>query len=182
MFARFTPGAKHAIFLAADEAGRLRHPWLGTEHVLLGLLRQSDTRAKSVLSRLGVTKKSVEQALIEELGEPSPEQPLGLADEQALREFGIDLQEVRRRVESVFGPGALDRAIPGRCGLPMMPRAKQSIEHAARAAGREPIDTDHLLVGITRVRGALAMTLLQRLGVSGEMIQATVEAQRRRAG
>jgi ATP-dependent Clp protease ATP-binding subunit ClpA len=182
MFARFTTEAWEAMALAQEESGRLRHSWLGTEHLLLGLLRQHDTRARHVLSSLGVTHTSVQRALVGNLGELSREQPLGEGDEEALRSLGIDLQEVRRRVESAFGPGALDQAIPGSCGLPMMPRLKQSLEHADRAARPRQIDTDYLLLGITAVRGALAITLLQQLGVSTDMIRSAVKEQRRRAG
>ena len=180
-FDRFTAEAREALVLAQEEAARLRHPWLGTEHLLLGLLRRTDTRASLVLSSLGVTAASVERELVDELG-PSRDLVLGDEDEEALRTLGIDLREVRRRVEQAFGPGALERARPGRCGHPMMPRLKQSLERAARVApGGEPIDTDHLLVGMTRVRGALAAQLLERLGVSEAEIRASVDSRRRRA-
>jgi ATP-dependent Clp protease ATP-binding subunit ClpA len=135
-----------------------------------------------VLSTLGVTLPSLERALVEELGPPSMDRPLGDRDEEALRLVGIDLQEVRRSVESMFGPGALDMARPGRCGLPMMPRLKRVLERAAREAGRDRIDSDHLLLGMTEVRGALAMTLLRRLGVTSEAIPSTVDEARRKAG
>ncbi len=181
MFARFTTDAREAVVLAQEEAARLGHPWLGTEHLLLGLLRQQDTRAKHVLSGLGVTSAAVERNLIEDLGEPSGDRILGDEDEVALRSLGIDLHEVRRRVEAVFGPGALERARPGRCGLPVMPRLKQSFEQAARVAQGGSIDTDHVLVGMTRVRGALAVGLLRGLGVSADDVRASVEARRRRA-
>jgi ATP-dependent Clp protease ATP-binding subunit ClpA len=181
MFARFSPRAREAMVLAREQSGRLRHPWLGTEHLLLGLALQSDTRAKDILSHLGVTHAAVEHELLAELGEHSREQPLGSADEEALRTLGIDLQEVRRRVESVFGSGALDQARAGRCGLPMMPRLKQSLEHASRVAGRGPIHTDHLLIGMTEVRGALAVTLLQRLGVTAGTVSAAFTERQRQA-
>jgi ATP-dependent Clp protease ATP-binding subunit ClpA len=181
MFARFTPRAREAMVLAREQSGRLRHPWLGTEHLLLGLLQQSDTRAQVILSGLGVTHAAVEHELVAELGEPPDEQPLGDRDEEALLSLGIDLQEVRRRVEAAFGLGALDQARPGRCGLPMMPRLKQSLAHASRVAGRRSIDTDHLLLGMTQVRGALAMSLLQRLGVTADSVLAAFEEGQRQA-
>jgi ATP-dependent Clp protease ATP-binding subunit ClpA len=181
MFARFTAEAREAVVFAQGEAARLRHSWLGTEHLLLGLLRRTDTPASRVLSGLGVTAASAERALLEELGPPPSVQVLGDEDERALRSLGIDLQEVRRRVEATFGTGALDRARPGRCGMPVMPRLKQSFEHAARAAGGGSIDTDHLLVGMTEVRGALAVRLLERLGLTADAVRARVDAERRRA-
>jgi ATP-dependent Clp protease ATP-binding subunit ClpA len=182
MFARLTSDAREAMTLAQHEANRLMHSWVGTEHLLLGLLRQRNTRAADVLSRLRITLPSVEHALVAELGPPSRDQPLGDRDEEALRAVGIDLQEVRRSVESVFGPGALDLARPGQCGLPMMPRLKRSLERAAHEARRGPIDSGHLLLGMTEVRGALAMTLLQRLGVTPHEIRSSVEGASRAAG
>ncbi len=181
MFARFTEPAREAVVLAQEEASRLGHSWLGTEHLLLGLLHQRETRASHVLFGLGVTASSVERELVEELGEPGGDPILGDEDEEALRTLGIDLQEVRHRVEEVFGPGALERARPGHCGLPMARRLKQSLERAAHAAHGGPIDTDHLLLGMTQAPGALAMSLLTRLGVSADAVRAAVESQRRRA-
>jgi ATP-dependent Clp protease ATP-binding subunit ClpA len=181
MFARFTPHAREAMVLAQEESARLRHPWLGTEHLLLGLLRQPGTAASNVLEGLGATAASVERELIRSLGEPRGEQILGEEDERALRTLGIDLQEVRARVEETFGPGALERARPGRCGWPMMPRLKESLERAAREAGRGLIETDHLLLGMLNVRGALAVETLRALGVTPDAVKASVLAHRAQA-
>jgi len=65
--------------------------------------------------------------------------------------------------------------------MPVMPRLKQSFERAARAAGGGSIDTDDLLVGMTEVRGALAVRLLERLGLTADGVRAHVDAERRRA-
>ena len=64
MFARLTSQAREAMVLAREESGRLRHPWVGTEHLLLALLRQQGTRAGGALANLGVTSASVEHELI----------------------------------------------------------------------------------------------------------------------
>src|SRR5207237_8432490 len=48
MFARFTPQAREAMVLAQEESARLGYPWLGTEHLLLGLLRQPGPAASNV--------------------------------------------------------------------------------------------------------------------------------------
>jgi hypothetical protein len=59
--------------------------------------------------------------------------------------------------------------------------AQTSFERAARAAGKfDSIDTDHLLLGLTDVHGALAMKLLERLGVSASAIRARLPAEGRR--
>ena len=182
MFARFSAQAKEAMYLAQGEASRLKHPWLGTEHLLLALLRQPGTPASRALTGLGVTAASLEQELVNELGAPCGDQVLGEEDERALGTLGIDLREVRRRVDEAFGPGALDRARPGRCGWPMMPRLKESLERAAREAGRGPIEADHLLLGMLPVRRALAVELLARLGVTPDVLRARIQAQRAQAG
>jgi len=181
MFARFTPQAREAMVLAQEESARLGYPWLGTEHLLLGLLRQPGTTPSSVLEGFGITRASVERELIGRLGEAAHEGVLNEEDERALRTLGIDLEEVRARIEETFGPGALERARPGQCGWPMMPRLKESLQRAAREAGRGPIETDHLLLGMLDVRGALAVDTLRALGVGPEAVRASILAHRAQA-
>lgn len=54
MLERFTEEARKTIVLAQEEAGRLRHGWLGTEHLLLGLLRQEEGAAADVLGGIDI--------------------------------------------------------------------------------------------------------------------------------
>ena len=54
MIERFTEDARRTIVLAQEEARRLRHGWLGTEHLLLGLLRQDAGVASDVLGGVGI--------------------------------------------------------------------------------------------------------------------------------
>ncbi len=67
MFERFTERARRVIILAREEAGRFRHDFVGTEHVLLGLIRDGEGIATAVLQRLGLrletVKAEVERAL-----------------------------------------------------------------------------------------------------------------------
>jgi ATP-dependent Clp protease ATP-binding subunit ClpC len=55
MFERFTERARQVVVLAQDEARALRHNYSGTEHLLLGLLREEEGLAARVLETLGVT-------------------------------------------------------------------------------------------------------------------------------
>jgi ATP-dependent Clp protease ATP-binding subunit ClpC len=59
VFERFTPVARQAVDFARQEAHSLRHKHIGTEHILLGLLRQQDGSAARVLASLGVTSETV---------------------------------------------------------------------------------------------------------------------------
>ena len=54
-----TPRAKKVIELAVDEARRLNHHYIGTEHLLIGLMREGDGVAASVLETLGITLDKV---------------------------------------------------------------------------------------------------------------------------
>jgi hypothetical protein len=63
----------------------------------------------------------------------------------------------------------------------MMPRLKKTLQRSAREAGRGPIQTDHLLLGMLPVRGALAVELLRSIGVTPDAVRASVQASRPRA-
>jgi ATP-dependent Clp protease ATP-binding subunit ClpC len=52
MFERF-PGPKRVVALAREEARMLDHSYIGTEHILLGLIREGDSVAEQVLVKLG---------------------------------------------------------------------------------------------------------------------------------
>ena len=107
MFERFTDRARSVAVDAQGAARRLGHGYIGTEHILLGLL-QGDGVGARVLGGLGITAAAVEREVLAEVGRG----PLGEGDAEALGAIGIDLDEVRRRVEASFGPGALSR-LPG---------------------------------------------------------------------
>jgi ATP-dependent Clp protease ATP-binding subunit ClpC len=61
VFERFTEPARQAVVLAQDEARALKHNYIGTEHILLGLLRDEDGLASRVLDRLGVSLSGVRE-------------------------------------------------------------------------------------------------------------------------
>src|SRR5215471_11559119 len=54
MFERFTDKARRVVVLAQEEARRLGHTYIGTEHILLGLLREEDGSAAQALDSLGI--------------------------------------------------------------------------------------------------------------------------------
>jgi ATP-dependent Clp protease ATP-binding subunit ClpC len=61
---RLTPGAKRVIELTVEEARRLGHDAIGTEHLLLGLVREEEGRAAGVLAGLGVEVEPVRQEVL----------------------------------------------------------------------------------------------------------------------
>ncbi|MEG0180998.1 MAG: ATP-dependent Clp protease ATP-binding subunit [Peptostreptococcaceae bacterium] len=71
-FNRFTQRAKTAIDLGVDSAKKLGHKIVGTEHLLLGLLKEKDGIAAKVLNKLGVTEDILEAKIIEIEGKNAP--------------------------------------------------------------------------------------------------------------
>ncbi|MGJ9478623.1 ATP-dependent Clp protease ATP-binding subunit [Actinotignum sp. GS-2025b] len=69
MFERFTDRSRRVIVLAQEEARNLKHNYLGTEHILLGLIREGEGVAAKALEALGVTLESVRTQVIDIIGE-----------------------------------------------------------------------------------------------------------------
>ncbi|MFC1704381.1 ATP-dependent Clp protease ATP-binding subunit [Candidatus Omnitrophota bacterium] len=71
MFNRFTERARKVIILAKEEARRFNHDYIGTEHILLGLIREGEGVAAAVLLKLGVSLENI-RIEIEKLVQPGP--------------------------------------------------------------------------------------------------------------
>src|SRR5262245_41335566 len=69
MFERFTDRARRVVVLAQDEASRLNHNYIGTEHILLGLLGEGEGVAARVLESMDVRLDSVRQQVEETIGQ-----------------------------------------------------------------------------------------------------------------
>jgi ATP-dependent Clp protease ATP-binding subunit ClpC len=69
MFERFTERARQAVVLAGDEARALKHDYLGTEHILLGLLREDEGIAARVLASFEITVEEVRAWVARVVGE-----------------------------------------------------------------------------------------------------------------
>ena len=64
MFERYTERAQKVIYLAQEEARQMRHPAVGTEHILLGLLGEGSGVGAKALEALGLNLNEVRQAVI----------------------------------------------------------------------------------------------------------------------
>ena len=101
----FTPRAKRVLELSWDEARQLGHNYIGTEHLLLGLIREGEGVAARVLENLGVDLNKVRSNVIKMLGETKPQTSSGSSSSSSssgsssggktktpsLDEFGRDL-------------------------------------------------------------------------------------------
>jgi ATP-dependent Clp protease ATP-binding subunit ClpA len=184
MLERFDDRARAAVHGAGDAARTLGHNYMGTEHLLLGLLAGSGGVADLLAAR-GVTVGRVRAEMLEILGR-GPDPQSGPDDATALAAIGIDLDEVRRRVEAAFGPGALAASSVvttrrrrrrrrcyagpelGRGDPPFTPRAKRCLDLALRHAGRlgsAQVTGEHVLLGVLDTPEGLAVRILERVGV-----------------
>lgn len=76
MYDRFTDSAKRAIIDAQERARTLRHGYIGSEHLLLGLLDGHPCPATHVLTALGISPEELRERLLAEL-EPGPQTEMG---------------------------------------------------------------------------------------------------------
>ena len=111
----FTPRAKRVLELSWDEARQLGHNYIGTEHLLLGLIREGEGVAARVLENSGIDLNKIRSNVIKILGESKP-QPVSSggsssssstskAKTPSLDEFGTDLTlaAAEQRLDPVVG-------------------------------------------------------------------------------
>jgi len=102
----FTPRAKRVIELAFEEARQLNHNYIGTEHLLLGLIREGEGVAARVLTNLGVDPAKVRVQTTSLLGaEGQPAAPKGKSKTPTLDAYGRDLTALARdaKLDPVIG-------------------------------------------------------------------------------
>ena len=69
MFERFTDRARRVVVLAQEEARMLNHNYIGTEHILLGLIHEGEGVAAKALESLGISLEAVRQQVEEIIGQ-----------------------------------------------------------------------------------------------------------------
>ena len=156
MFERFADGARSVVVAAQQEAARVHEPHVEASHLLVGAAIAADEPLRVLLGEVGLTV----DGLRSERAARAAESPFGPEDAAALEAIGIDLDEVRARLEATFGEGVLDRGNPARRGLanrfghlPFDRAAKKSLELALREAiarRERVIRPEHILLGLLR--------------------------------
>jgi ATP-dependent Clp protease ATP-binding subunit ClpA len=161
MFERFTKSAREVVERSQAEAMALGRERIEADVLLLGVAG-GESRAAQVLAEHGATRRALRESAAS-----------GGLDGEALAAIGIDLDEIRRRAEESFGPGALERGRRARGGfVPFTPGAKKVLELALReaiAAGDKEIDDGHVLLGVLRQGGAEA--LLRAVGAEPAVLR-----------
>ena len=116
----FTPKAKKVLELSLEEASNLGHNYIGTEHILLGLIKENEGIAAQVLMNLGVKLEDVREEVLDFLGADAADEEdddpgigdtptggggNGKSKTPALDSFGRDLTELARdgKLDSVIG-------------------------------------------------------------------------------
>ena len=108
-----TPRAKGVVELAVSEAARMGSPMIGTEHLLMGILREGGNMALRILRTVGVDPKKMYSSIVQKINEAPKAAPAGTVSSakdsgkkgSALEEFTRDLTESARagRLDPVIG-------------------------------------------------------------------------------
>jgi ATP-dependent Clp protease ATP-binding subunit ClpA len=152
------PRARKVIEQAIQAARELNHNYVGTEHVLLGLLREPECAGARVLTNLGLKLEGVHQELLNIVGH----QPLP-----------GELEALPHRIATAPGSD------PAPAGRPRYrSRARKAMQFADREAQRfnhEYIGTEHILLGLIREGDNAAIAALKALGIEPRWVRREVE-------
>jgi ATP-dependent Clp protease ATP-binding subunit ClpC len=147
----FTPRAKKVLELALREALTLRHNYIATEHVLLGILREGEGVAAQILTRRVRDLTVVRGAVLSELGTAAEADALGSKATQG------------QPISSSVAPKKVTTA------------AEEAIAAAEALAGGAPMGSHHLLEALARAEGSMAGQALAALGVAPDAIANRVD-------
>ena len=148
----FTPRAKRVLELSLEEARQLGHNYIGTEHLLLGLIREGEGVAARVLENLSVDLSKVRSQIIRSLGDNT--------------ELASGTNTTRSKTPTLeeFGTNLTQKATEGRLD-PVVGRAKE-IERVIQILGRRTKNNPVLIgepgVGKTAIAEGLAQRIANR--------------------
>ncbi|HEX4789461.1 MAG TPA: Clp protease N-terminal domain-containing protein [Actinospica sp.] len=147
----FTPRAKKTLELSLREALTLHHNYIGTEHILLGLIREGDGVAAQIMKQHG-DLLAIRTAMLDRL-------PAGPDRPSRGRSW---FRPIGRR----FGESEEEATEPGEAtALSATPAADATLTAAARMAGQDPVGSHHLLLAALADADSAAARALAALGV-----------------
>src|ERR1700693_302199 len=113
MFERFTDRARRVVVLAQEEARMLNHNYIGTEHILLGLIREGEGVAAQVLVKLGADLNRVRQQVIQLLDGGPGQEPAAAAGapSESAPSTSVILDQFGRNLTAGARAGKLDPVI-----------------------------------------------------------------------
>ncbi|MCC5910779.1 MAG: ATP-dependent Clp protease ATP-binding subunit [Clostridiaceae bacterium] len=103
MQGRFTERAQHSIILSQKYAQQLGHGYVGTEHILLGLLQEGQGIAAKALKNLGVESTKLQEKIINTVGQGNPQTQLMGFTPRTKRVFELSFEEARKLQQSYVG-------------------------------------------------------------------------------
>jgi hypothetical protein len=195
VFERLDEESRRVVEVALGAAHGLGQGWLGTEHVLIGVLTYRELLPPAAVALLPEVA-AVRERLVDGLRSD----PARLSDDALLATLGIDVAEVRRRAAAAFGADAVQRAamrvrsverrprrrrrcgrtprcktiLPGD-GLGMAPRLKRAVDLAARQSGGTSINPRVLLGALLAIEDGLACEVLRGMGADVPGLRAALD-------
>jgi ATP-dependent Clp protease ATP-binding subunit ClpA len=152
----FTPRAKKTLELALREALQLHHNYIGTEHILLGVIREGDGVGARVL-RQHADLLAIRVAVLDQL-----------------KAGGIETTQSRRWLRRRSGTSEAD-APAEQSALSATPAADTTLGEAARLAGSRPVGSHHLLLAALADAQSAAARALGGLGIDLDQARAALQ-------
>ncbi|TFB14755.1 ATP-dependent Clp protease ATP-binding subunit [Filobacillus milosensis] len=150
----YTPRAKKVIELSMDEARKLSHSYVGTEHILLGLIREGEGVAARVFNNLGVSLNKARQQVLQLLGSNESTSSQRGGQKQSNNAHTPTLDSLARDLTSVAREGGID---------PVIGRSKEIervIQVLSRRRKNNPVLIGEPGVGKTAVAEGLAQQIV----------------------
>ncbi|MDC3414670.1 ATP-dependent protease ATP-binding subunit ClpC [Terrihalobacillus insolitus] len=150
----YTPRAKKVIELSMDEARKLGHSYVGTEHILLGLIREGEGVAARVLNNLGVSLNKARQQVLQLLGSNESTSAQNGRGGQSANANTPTLDSLARDLTSIAREGNID---------PVIGREKEIervIQVLSRRTKNNPVLIGEPGVGKTAVAEGLAQQII----------------------
>jgi ATP-dependent Clp protease ATP-binding subunit ClpC len=156
----FTPRAKKVLELSLREALQLSHNYIGTEHILLGVIREADGVGAQVL-RQHADLLRIRTAVLDLLGTTSS--PLEASQRRRWLRRRISFPgDPTRQIHIALPEGEEHADEPG---LTATPAADATLSAAAKLAGADPVGSHHLLLAALTDANSAAARVLTSLGV-----------------